>query len=177
MWNSIAPISSLPKTFRVLLIGDTPEWIVPSPAEVAREAGWADHTILRLKFVPEREMPLVFGAVDVVVMLYREPKASSGILSLCRQYGVPVLATEFGEIGTEVRRCNLGVTVDPVDDDEIRAAIVQLLSGERAAASPAHANRPALSWAESARAHAGLYAAVLGRASHMQGEDCVIAAG
>ena len=100
LFQAIRPMR---QDFRVLLIGDTGTWITPDPSDAARAAGWEENTIIRRKFVPEHLMPNLFGAVDVVALLYREANGSSGILSLCQRYGVPVLATCFGEIGAKVR--------------------------------------------------------------------------
>jgi glycosyltransferase involved in cell wall biosynthesis len=157
-------ISPLPRTFRVLLIGDTPSWVKPHPTEVVREAGWLNDTILRLQFVPEHLMPCVFGAIDAVALLYRQANASSGVLSWCREYGVPVLATDHGEIGAAVRRDRLGVTVDPDNTEEVRAGVTQLMSGRCSVLVSAEvANAEPLTWAEAARAHVELYSALSGR--------------
>ena len=112
-----------PKTFRILLLGDTGPWTSPDPVDVAQEAGWLEDTIIRKTFLPERLMPALFAAVDCVALLYREPNASSGILSLCQQYRVPVIATRDGEIGVKVRSENLGLTVDPNDPAAVAEAL------------------------------------------------------
>jgi glycosyltransferase involved in cell wall biosynthesis len=112
-----------PKTFRILLVGDTGPWTSPNPVDAAREAGWLEDTIIRKTFVPERLMPALFAAVDCVALLYREPNASSGILSLCQQYRVPVIATRDGEIGIKVRSEHLGLTVDPTDPAAVAEAL------------------------------------------------------
>jgi glycosyltransferase involved in cell wall biosynthesis len=151
------------KRFRILLIGDTPGWVTPNPDEVAEECGWADHTIFRNRFVPDSIWPTLFGAIDAVALLYREANASSGILSFCHQYGVPVVATRFGEIGSKVHAENLGATADPANPQEVLAAIDQVLSrkrrrtSERRASGAAHKTGSELSWAEVAAAHLRLY--------------------
>jgi hypothetical protein len=144
--------------FRVLLIGDTGAWITPDPSDVACEAGWGENTIIRRRFVPEHLMPNLFGAVDVVALLYREANGSSGILSLCQQYGVPVLATCFGEIGAKVNSENLGLTANPHDPDEVQRALKELLAigtGSDGWRQP----RPetTVSWIDVAKAHLTLY--------------------
>jgi glycosyltransferase involved in cell wall biosynthesis len=156
---------TLPKTFRMLLIGDTPGWVIPDPRVVAREAGWYDDTIFRLQFIPERLMPFVFSAIDAVALLYRETNGSSGILSCCRQYGRPVLASRFGELGEAVRRDGLGITVDPLDAGEVGAGITKLLSLGAPSVS-----RPSMcfTWADSAREHLDMYSR-LSRGNHILG--------
>ena len=146
-------ISALPRTFRVLLIGDTPSWVKPDPTEVVREAGWLNDTILRLQFVPEHLMPCVFGAIDAVALLYRNANASSGVLSLCCEYRVPVLATHHGEIGAVVRRDHLGLTVDPSDVVQVRDGVNRVLAHRLDAPAPGSG----ISWADAAKAHVELY--------------------
>jgi glycosyltransferase involved in cell wall biosynthesis len=126
-----AAIRDMPRDFRVLLIGDTPAWICPEPETVVRAVGWMDDTIIRKAFVPESKMPTLFGAIDAVALLYREPNGSSGILTLCQQFGVPVLSTCFGEIGAKVMSQNLGVTADPNNPEEVRGALRKLLARVR----------------------------------------------
>ncbi len=146
-------ISALPRTFRVLLIGDTPSWVKPHPIDVVREAGWSNDTILRLEFVPEHLMPYVFGAIDAVALLYRNVNASSGVLSLCCEYGVPVLATHHGEIGAVVRRDRLGLTVDPSNVVQVRDGVNRVLAYRLDAPAPGSG----IGWADAAKAHIELY--------------------
>ena len=171
-------LRGLPQDFRVLLIGDTARWIAPDPEEVAREAGWAGKTIIRRTFVPENAMSGLFGAVNVVALLYRDSDGSSGILSLCQKYRVPVLATCFGEIGARVEAQNLGVTADPGNPEEVRQALRELLANhseyvnctrrsERDASLGA--SPPTLSWTQVAETHADLYTDLLpSRRSHTE---------
>jgi len=161
-------LKGIPKTFRVLLTGDTGPWTLPDPEEVAGEAGWLDHTIIRREFLPERFMPALFAAVNAVALLYREPDASSGILSLCQSYGVPVLATRFGEIGAKVFSEHLGLTVDPNDPAEVAEALIRVLKdsttgdtqdgGETIRPLSVNSGTAALcSWTEMAVAHLSVY--------------------
>lgn len=161
-------LRGMPKDFRVLLAGDTGPWTSPDPEKIAQEAGWLDHTIIRREFLPERLMPSLFAAVDAVALLYREPNGSSGILSLCQQYGVPVIATRFGEIGAKVRSERLGLTADPNDPEDVAEALSRILGHadgdpqpkrDRQRKSSVVETAPALSWADVADAHLRLYAA------------------
>jgi len=146
------------KHFRVLLIGDTPAWICPDPEKIVQKAGWLDHTILRREFVPESRMPSLFAAIDAVALLYRKPEGSSGILSLCRQFGVPVIATSFGEIGSLVRSEQLGVTVNPADREAVSNGITTVLARKGGQTSiSTTVETGAQSWAGMGMAHALLY--------------------
>jgi glycosyltransferase involved in cell wall biosynthesis len=156
-------IREMPKDFRVLLAGDTGPWVSPDPEEIARETGWLDHTIVRREFLPERLMPSLFAAVNAVALLYRDSNGSSGILSLCQQYGVPVIATRFGELGAKVRSERLGLTVDPNDPEEVAEALSRILTdgghGDARAQDDGETGTP-FSWADAAAAHLHLYAAL-----------------
>jgi len=150
-------VRGVPKNFRILMIGDTPSWISPNPEDVIAESGWADQIIYQNRFVTEAMWPALLGAVNVVSLLYREPNASSGILSLCQQYGVPVLATRFGALGEKVRTENLGLTADPSDGKDVAVALNQLLGNVGPRLAPVVASAGP-SWAEVAAAHLQLYA-------------------
>ena len=154
-------VRGLPRNFRILLAGDTGVWTSPDPADIAQEAGWLADTIIRRKFVPEQLMPSLFSAIDAVALLYREPNASSGILCLCQQYGVPVIATRFGEIGTKVRSENLGLTVDPNDSTEVAEAVRRIftMANEPGRKDGSGAGER-FSWEDVAAAHLRLYSDV-----------------
>jgi glycosyltransferase involved in cell wall biosynthesis len=156
-------IKGMQKDFRVLLIGDTPAWISPNPAEIAQEAGWLADTIFRKNFVPESQMPSLFGAIDAAALLYRKPNGSSGILSLCRQFGVPVIATCFGEIGALVRSERLGITANPADPEAVRLAIAHVLASDSdKTPNGTTAKSGGRSWAATGEAHALLYSELQG---------------
>lgn len=162
-----AALRGMEKDFRILLVGDTPAWVSPDPEDVAREAGWLDHTILRRAFLPEDLMPALFGAVNAVSVLYREPNGSSGILSLCQQYKVPVISTCFGELGAKVRAEHLGLTADPNDPNDVAQVLQWVLAGDLPHPTPATrastlAPPGAWSWRDVAAAHLRLYAFLMG---------------
>jgi hypothetical protein len=75
-------------------------------------------------------MPFLFGALDAVALLYRQADASSGILTLCRQFGVPVLATSHGEIGRIVRDERLGAVADPAHPEAVYSSLLQVMAGD-----------------------------------------------
>jgi len=161
-----AALRGMQKDFRILLVGDTPAWVSPDPEDVAREAGWLDHTILRRSFLPEDLMPTLFGAVNAVSVLYREPNGSSGILSLCQQYRVPVLSTCFGELGAKVRAEYLGLTADPNDPNDVAHALQRVLAEDVPYPTPeTPASIPASpgvwNWRDVAAAHLRLYVALM----------------
>ena len=127
--------------FRVLLLGDTPTWLDDDLETVVAAAGWTDSTIIRREFLPERLMPSLFGAIDAAALLYRQSDASSGILALCRRFGVPVLATSHGELGRIVREEHLGVVADPADPQAVHAALCEVLSAGRRASGTTESQR------------------------------------
>jgi glycosyltransferase involved in cell wall biosynthesis len=161
-------LREMPQDFRILLIGDTPGWVTPDPEDVVRKAGWAENTIIRKEFVPEDLMPNLFGAIDIVAVLYREAKGSSGILTLCQQFGIPVLATRYGDIGVKVESQKLGLTADPNKPQEVRHALTQLLKNlkgyensratKQTNSGGVSVSNSNFSWADVARAHMQLYA-------------------
>lgn len=82
------------------------------------------HVRLEDRFLPEPEIQPLLAACDLVLLTYeRLHVGSSGVLVRAAAAGVPVLATDYGVVGEQVRRHRLGFTVDATDPDSIRAVL------------------------------------------------------
>ena len=75
------------------------------------------------RFIPEEDVQPLLAACDLVLLTYQRHVGSSGVLIRAAAAGIPVLATDYGVVGEQVRRHRLGITVDATDADSIRAVL------------------------------------------------------
>jgi glycosyltransferase involved in cell wall biosynthesis len=87
------------------------------------------------RFLPEAEVQPLLAASDLVLLTYQHDHiGSSGGLVRAAAAGVPVLSTDHGLVGVQVRRHRLGLTLDTTSAEEIRSALLRWL--ERPATMP-----------------------------------------
>jgi phosphatidyl-myo-inositol dimannoside synthase len=124
-------VSSVPGVAYVIVgEGDDLDYL----GRLAREYGVADNVIFAGR-VSDEELPLLYNACDVFVMCSRADRTRRGILaegfglalleaSAC---GKPVIAGRSGGVPDAVQDGITGLLVNPVDSDEVAAAIVKVL--------------------------------------------------
>lgn len=83
----------------------------------------ADRVILRLGFVPQRDVGRYFAAADLVVACYREIPASSVVLQ-AQAHARPVLVTRVGALPAHVDEGRCGFLVE----DDLAESIVDALT-------------------------------------------------
>lgn len=114
-------------------------------------------------YVPDEDLPALFGSVCAVVLPYREA-SQSGVVPLAFANGRPVIATDVGALGEAVEDGVNGLLVESPTVDGIRDAIVRLFTEPGLIATLANgAQRTAdesLRPAAIAREHQAVYAAV-----------------
>lgn len=98
---------------------------------------------LRLNFVPDADLPLWFGAADVVVLPYRK-LLTSGILLWALSYGVPVVAPDVPPVRELVREGQQGFVFAPNDATALHAALRRAASHADLAALGEQAYQTAL---------------------------------
>jgi glycosyltransferase involved in cell wall biosynthesis len=143
---------------RLVVAGDPVDAVEPVRA-AALELGVEDRIDWRLGYVPDGEVPALFGQAAVVVLPYRRLD-SSGVLATAIGYGRPVVVSDVGSLGQQVREFGAGRVVPPEDAAAFAQACNELLASpdelERAAAGARQA-AGTLTWAASAAAHERLY--------------------
>jgi glycosyltransferase involved in cell wall biosynthesis len=77
------------------------------------------------RFVPARDVARFLSEADLVVLPYIEA-SQSGVLMLAMAFGLPVVATEVGEIPTVVRSVGMGLVVPPRNGPALASAITRL---------------------------------------------------
>ncbi|HZT70125.1 MAG TPA: glycosyltransferase family 4 protein [Terriglobia bacterium] len=78
--------------------------------------------VLRNEFIPDRDVPLYFTAADVLALPYREI-FQSGVLFLGYSFGLPVVATDVGELKKDIVEGRTGFICRPRDPESLAAAI------------------------------------------------------
>ena len=71
----------------------------------------------------EEDARAILAACDLSLLTYQRPVGASNVMTWAAAAGVPVLATEYGVVGEQVRRHRLGLALNTTDADAIRAAL------------------------------------------------------
>ncbi|NTW32222.1 MAG: glycosyltransferase family 4 protein [Bacteroidetes bacterium] len=74
-------------------------------------------------FIPYREVKCIFDQSDVVLLPYKNPEASSGVLGHAAYSKKIVIGTNIGLIGDLIRKYKLGILLERVDPKNIGEAI------------------------------------------------------
>ena len=80
------------------------------------------------RFVPDAEIQRLIGHSDLVLLTYQRHIGSSNVLVRSAAAGVPVLSTDYGLVGAQVRTRRLGLTVDASDPGAIARALTAWLT-------------------------------------------------
>lgn len=103
----------------------------------------ADAARLVETFVPAAELMEYFAACDVVLVPYRKFRYSSGILANALGAGRPVIASDYGHIGREVRRLNAGVVFEHGSAGALESIVAETLADGAALRAGAPETNPA----------------------------------
>jgi glycosyltransferase involved in cell wall biosynthesis len=92
-----------------------------------------NHLIIKNYYIPEKEKQLYFCASDAIVLSYnktflkRNPAAM--LWDACK-FGIPIIASDGGQLGKLVRLFQLGLLFEPENELSLRKAILCFLSLE-----------------------------------------------
>jgi glycosyltransferase involved in cell wall biosynthesis len=145
---------------RLVVAGDPLDPVEPLK-RLANELGVDERIDWRLGFLPDDEVERVLADASVVVLPYRRWVDASGVLALAVGHGLPIVASDVGNLGETVEEFGAGEVVPPDDVAALAAACVRLLSddGRRTnAVRGALRAREALTWEAAAGRHEALYA-------------------
>lgn len=79
-----------------------------------------------LKYVEDEKIPLFFGAADVLLLPYKnEITGQSGPLTIAATYGVPMIGTNVGEIGSTISKYEIGKVIEPDNERSLTEAIIE----------------------------------------------------
>lgn len=140
---------------RLVVAGDPVDPVEPV-LSLAHQLGLEERIEWRLGFLPDAEVTELLGTAAVVVLPYRQLD-SSGVLATAIGYGRPVVVTDVGALGEQVREFGAGEVVPPDDPAALAEACKRVLADPGAAAAGARAAAAALTWDAAAEAHERLY--------------------
>jgi len=157
----IKAVRDLPKTFKVLIVGATEPGYVEKIKKAIYAIGWESQFDLRLHFVPFEEVILYYRAANVAMLNYRNFLGASGVLSHALEFKLPVIASDYGQIGDLVGSNAFGILCRPGDVSSLRAAIrafLQMPEPEREIfCQNMQAYSETNSWEATARKHLRVY--------------------
>jgi glycosyltransferase involved in cell wall biosynthesis len=142
----------------LVVAGDPVDSVEPALA-LAQELGVDERIEWRLGYVPDAEVPELLERAAVVVLPYLQHD-SSGVLATAIGYGRPVVVTDVGSLGEQVREFGAGRVVPPGDAAALAEAcngLLQSPEGLEQAVAGARSAARALTWDASAEAHERLY--------------------
>ncbi len=87
-----------------------------------------NHSIQFLGYVPEEDVPRIFGRAHLVVLPYTSAAGTSGVVHQACQHALPIVATEIEEFTEMARVEGVAMAIYPHDDSHALAAqILRLL--------------------------------------------------
>lgn len=95
--------------------------------------------VLHDAFIPVSEIQALLRAADLVLAPYQRHVGSSAVLIRAAAAGRPVLSQDYGFMGAQVRRHQLGRTVDATDPAALAAALADAIETPTAGFDPAGA--------------------------------------
>ena len=101
---------------------------------------------VRDRRIPDEEVAQLFAEADLLMLPYVEA-SQSGVLAVAAAFGLPVVASDVGEMGEVVRRTGMGALVPPADPDALAQATIALAADPGAYARASAASEAAASGA------------------------------
>lgn len=113
--------------------------------EIVAAAGLTDRVTLDFRYIPNDEIPVMFGAADAVVLPYRAA-TQSAVAALAFAFARPVVATRAGGLAELVEDGVTGALAPVGDPPALAAAIDRVLEDDRDWAPAIRQARERLSW-------------------------------
>ena len=113
--------------------------------EAVIAADVADRVTLDFRYIPNDEIPVLFGAADAVVLPYRTA-TQSAVAALAFAYGRPVIATRTGGLAELVEDGVTGALAPTADPAALATAIDRVLDDDRDWTPAIDQTRRRLSW-------------------------------
>ncbi len=112
--DALIPMIAEDRTYRLVIAGRTKgaESYWERIWKRISEAGVADRVLTRVEFIPDNEVEVFFKAADVLVLPYTEI-FQSGVLFLGYSFGLPVIATDVGELRDSIVENRTGYVCKP----------------------------------------------------------------
>ena len=117
--------------------------VVFSGSVVEAERGRLERSISRAKqqsgvqivlddrFVEDSEVPALFRYADLILAVYQKHIGSSNVLIRAAKAGRPVLGSDYGLMGEQIRRHKLGLAIDAANPAEIAQGLAAFLAEKK----------------------------------------------
>jgi glycosyltransferase involved in cell wall biosynthesis len=124
----IESIKNLPKSFNIIIAGPpSPKGYEHNIQNLANKVGWEELVDIRPQFIPSQQIMHYFRAADALILNYGSFPNASGVLAHAIEYNVPVIASDFGQIGQFVREHSLGLVFEPHNKESISNTVIKFL--------------------------------------------------
>lgn len=150
MFGHMGPSKGLPimlQAFEKLMKGRKDVQLVIAGTDHPNYSGYLDEfvktappQVVFLGYVPEEDLPRVFGMAKVVVTPYLVALGTSGVFHLACGFGKPVVSSDLPEIREIVADGASALLVPPGDVDALKDAILQVLFNKEIAAKMCEQN-------------------------------------
>ncbi len=110
---------------RLLIVGQALEDFTPYQKEIDL-LGMAKDVDVELRYVSNDEVPDIFSRATVVALPYTDVY-QSGVLLLAYGAGIPVVASDVGDLSEAIRDQETGLLVPPAEVPALRDALITLL--------------------------------------------------
>ena len=141
--DAIAAMAHVTCDATLLVAGEC--WDGEAEYRAAATAAGADRVTLDFRYIPNDEIPVMFGAADAVVLPYRQA-TQSAVAALAFAFDRPVVATRAGGLAELVEDGITGALAPPADPVALAAAIDRVVRDERDWAPAVRQTRERLSW-------------------------------
>ncbi len=115
------------ESVHLLIIGRLDKVVKDRYQDYIRKHRYEVSITLNNQFVTSDEIEVLFTHCSIILMPYINFYSSSGILGHAIRHQKNVIASNQGLVGRMVAEKKLGITVNPLDPEEIKDAICQLL--------------------------------------------------
>lgn len=89
----------------------------------------SSHIMCRFEFISDPETELYFKAADVLVLPYKDI-FESGVLYVAYRFGVPVIASDVGSFGEELKKGGAGLVFEPGSSTALADALEAFFKSE-----------------------------------------------
>ena len=122
--STFSQLSTDDPSYRLIIAGN-PKWSADywlKIAEMIKQSGLEDRIMRRIEHIPDVDTELYFKAADVLVLPYTVI-FQSGVLILSFSLGLPVIATNVGELKQQVEQADAGLSCETCSSVALANAI------------------------------------------------------
>ena len=150
LMQAMPMLRGLDKPVHLLIAGECYEdW--SKYERLIRDAKIQDETHVHRSFIENTDVPMFFGAADLVCLPYRSA-SQSGVTAIAIQYGKPVVASAVGGLTEYFEGNSLGTLCEPNDPNALAEAVRKQLAQPRLAVKEVESVQQRFSWQSFARA-------------------------